>query len=160
MRLSVSATTRSRRKNEKHGRDYFFLDKQEFRRELAGGGFLERTDNFGDLYGTPKGFVLRAIGRGEDVLLAIDVKGASQVRKIFKDAVLVFVLPPSMGLLRKRLKARRTETKEAEARRLTMARKEIGQSKRYDYAIVNDDLKKAVETLKSIIVAERNKIRR
>ena len=158
--FSVSATTRRPRSAERNGKDYMFIEKKEFKRLLAKKEFLEWTDNFGDLYGTPKRFVLNNLAKGRDVMLAIDVKGAMRVKKIFRDAVLVFVLPPSLGLLKRRLKARKTETREAAAKRLLIAEKELACAGNNDYAIVNDDLAETVEALKSIIIAERNRITR
>ena len=157
---SVSATTRRPRSGERNGRDYIFISKDRFKSLKKKNKFLEWTNNFGDLYGTPKGFVKKAISQGRDIILSIDVKGAMQVRRLYKDAVLIFLLPPSLKLLKRRLKKRRTESRETAARRLRVARRELGYLQRYDYAIVNDSLKKAVEALRSIIIAERNRIRK
>jgi len=158
--FSVSATTRKPRPGEKNGRDYIFLDKDEFKRRLLRRNFLEWTDNFGDLYGTPKRFVMETVAKNRDIILAIDVKGAMRVKRILRGAVLIFVLPPSLGLLKRRLKARKTETKEAERRRLSIAEGELGCYKKYDYAIVNDEVTKTVARLKSIIIAERHRVNR
>jgi len=160
IKYSVSATTRRRRPGESNGRDYYFLPKREFKRLIARNKFLEWTNNFGDLYGTPKDFVSKAIFNGKDIILSIDVKGAMQVKKMRKDAALIFLSPPSFKLLKNRLKARRTENKRTMSRRLKVAKKELTYLNRYDYIIVNDNLTKAVNTLKSIIIAERNRIRR
>ncbi len=155
---SVSVTTRKRRNGERNGRDYIFLSRREFRGLLAKGNFLEWTDNFGDLYGTPRKFVVDTVSRGEDVILTIDVKGAMQVKRARADAVLIFLLPPSFALLQKRLRKRRTESGESVARRLKVARKELQFLKKYDYAVVNDNLTKAVDTIKAIVIAERKRI--
>ena len=160
VKYSVSATTRSPRSNEKNGRDYIFISRDKFRHLKAKNKFLEWTDNFGDLYGTPRDFVEEAISKGRDVILAIDVKGAMRIKKTRKDAVSIFLLPPSFELLKKRLKGRRTEDGRTMARRLKVAKRELGYSKRYDYAIVNNNINKAVEALRSIIIAERNRVRR
>ncbi|MFH1753747.1 MAG: guanylate kinase [Candidatus Omnitrophota bacterium] len=160
VRYSVSATTRSPRKNEKSGRDYIFLSKDEFKKMRAKGKFLEWTNNFGDLYGTPKAFVKKTISSGKDVLLAIDVKGAMQIKKMEGSSVLMFLLPPSLRLLEKRLRGRNTEGRETIARRLRIARRELSYSKRYDYAVLNNSLRDAVDTVKAILIAERNRIRR
>jgi len=156
---SVSATTRQPRAGEKDGADYIFLSEKKFKRFVQEKNFLEWTDNFGKLYGTPKGFVDRALKRGEDVILPIDVKGAMRVRKLYSDAVLIFVVPPSFALLKKRLMRRKTEGREAAAKRLATAKKEMTFVKKYDYAIVNDNLKRAVGVLKSIIAAERSRVK-
>ena len=156
--FSISATTRSPRANEKDGADYIFLSKERFKDLRAKKRFLEWTNNFGDLYGTPKGFVDKAISGGKDIILAIDVKGAMQVKRLKKDAVLIFVLPPSLKMLKRRLRNRKTETKETVTRRLRIAKRELAYRKRYDYEIVNDNLAKAVAALKAIIIAERNSV--
>lgn len=156
---SVSMTTRKPRRNERGGRDYAFVNKEEFRRLAQRNNFLEWTNNFGALYGTPKRFVLEALSKGKDVVLSIDVKGAMQVRRLYKTAVLIFLLPPSLRLLKKRLRMRRTEDKEGYKRRLKAAKRELAYSDRYDYAVQNDKLAKAVGALKSIIITEREKVR-
>ncbi|NQT07193.1 MAG: guanylate kinase [Candidatus Omnitrophica bacterium] len=158
IKYSVSATTRTPRKGEVNGRDYHFFLKARFKRLIKSGKFLEWADNFGDLYGTPKNFVLNNIKRSKDVILAIDVKGAMQVKKMYKKAVLTFLMPPSMDVLKKRLKKRKTEKGRGLARRLKVAKKELAYLKRYDYVVVNDSLVRAVETFKAIITAERNKV--
>ena len=157
---SVSATTRRPRKAEKNKRDYYFLKEPDFKRLLRRGEFLEWTDNFGDLYGTPRRFVGGAISKGKDIILSIDVKGAMAVKKIYKDAVLIFLLPPSMKILEKRLKGRKSEGREMVFKRLRAAQKELSYLNRYDYKIVNANLAKAVKTLKAVITAERNRRRK
>lgn len=154
IKYSVSATTRQPRPNEKDGHDYRFLKREEFERLASEGKFLEWADNYGDLYGTPRDFIEETIAGGDNIILSIDVKGAMQVREISKDAVLVFLLPPSIELLEKRLKDRRTEDSKTTARRLEVAKKELECADKYDYRIVNDSLPKAVSALKSIIMKE------
>jgi guanylate kinase len=158
IRYSISATTRAPREGEKNGRDYIFISRKRFKALISNKSFLEWEDNFGHMYGTPRRFVERATARGEDVILAIDVKGGMKVKKLRKDAVLVFILPPSIAMLKRRLKKRKTETTEAAARRLRVAKKELALSGKYDYAIVNDNLAKAVEAFRSIVIAERNRL--
>lgn len=158
IKFSVSATTRNPRAGEKNDKDYIFLTKPEFIARLRKRGFLEWANNYGNLYGTPRDFVKKNIVRGKDVVLSIDVKGAMQVKKVVRDAVLIFILPPSMGVLKKRLKSRNTEGARTFNKRMKVARKELTYLKKYNYVIVNDSLAKAVEALKAIIVAERNKI--
>jgi guanylate kinase len=160
IRYSVSATTREPRPGEKNGRDYYFLKKSEFERLIKKKGFLEWTHNFGDLYGTPKNFVMKTVSKGKDVILSIDVKGATQIKKLYKDAVLIFVSPPSMKVWKRRLRKRRTETRDVLRHRLRVAKRELAYLKRYDYNIVNDSLKEAADALKSIIIAERNRVKR
>ncbi len=156
--LSISMTTRLPRNGEKEGRDYFFVTERKFKDIISKNGFLEWTKNFGFYYGTPKKFVVGRINKGEDVLLSIDVKGAINVKKIFKDAILIFILPPSIEILSKRLVRRMTDSRQDIKRRLSIAKKEISYLNRYDYKVVNDDLKKALEELRSVIIAERCKI--
>lgn len=160
IQFSVSATTRLPRVGEQDGKDYYFLKKNAFKRLIRKNGFLEWAENFGNLYGTPKEFVLNAISKGNNIILPIDVKGAMQVKKIYKNAVLVFLLPPSMKLLKNRLKKRKTEEVRTLTHRLEVAKKELTYVNKYDYTIVNDRLDKAVETFKSIIAGERNKNRK
>lgn len=158
IKYSISATTRKRRVGEVNGRDYYFLQRKEFQRLIKRDKFLEWADNFGDLYGTLKASVKKAVSKGDDIILSIDVKGAMQVKGLCKDAILIFLLPPSFELLKMRLKKRKTEGKKMLAQRLKVAKKELTYLNRYDYVIVNDSLAKAVDALKSIIAAERNKI--
>ncbi len=158
--FSVSATTRSPRANEKNGRDYIFLSEERFKKLRAQGKFLEWTHNFGDLYGTPKNFVKKILSSGKDAVLAIDVKGAMQIKKMERPSVLIFLLPPSFELLKKRLKSRRTEDKKTITKRLKIAKRELSCSNRYDYTVINNNLHEAVDTVKAIITAERNRVRR
>jgi len=152
---SVSFTTRLPRKGEKNGRDYFFVTKKEFEKKIKRNNLLEWARNFGYYYGTPKDKILRLLDRGVDVILAIDVKGAMKVKKLYPDEVFIFILPPSISGLRSRLKRRRTDNSLGISMRIKIARKEIS----YAHTLVNDDLKTAVNTLEAIIIAERCKIR-
>lgn len=155
---SISATTRRPRADEKNRRDYYFLKKEDFIRLMRRNRFLEWANNFGDLYGTPKDFVKKTISKGKDVILSIDVKGAMQVKRAYKDAILIFLSPPSMEVLKRRLKNRNTEDKGVLLKRLKVAKRELACLHRYDYVIVNDNLARAVENLKSIIIVERSRI--
>lgn len=152
---SVSMTTRAPRDHEAAGRDYFFVTRREFLRRRGRGEFLEWANVYGDFYGTPRAFIETAIARGRDVLLSIDVQGARQVRKKFPGARLIFILPPSLAALRRRLLGRRTESAAVARRRLAWAKRELGEAGTYDYCVVNDRLPKALEHLKAIVVAER-----
>lgn len=152
---SISMTTRPPRPGEEDGVDYIFTGDRHFRREINKGGFLEYEENFGYLYGTPKDFVERNLKRGRSVLLNIDVKGAMKVRRAYPDrSVLIFILPPSLGELKKRLSLRRSDSPEVIAGRLKFARKEISYKSKYDYRIVNDNLEKAYKRLMAIISKE------
>ena len=153
IRLSVSMTTRNPRDGEVHGVSYYFATKDEFLQKIDAGGFLEYAEVFGNFYGTPKMEVLELLDQGIDVLLEIDVQGALQIKEVYPEAVLVFILPPSMEELRARLTGRGTETQDVVERRLGEAAKEISFVKEYDYAVVNDDLEEAIENVKNVIKA-------
>lgn len=154
---SISMTTRPRRKGEKNGRDYRFVSEKYFRGMIKKDGFLEYEENFGCLYGTPREFIQDNLKKGRDVLLSIDVKGAMKVRKAYpKESVLIFILPPSINALKKRLHSRSSEGEAAIRIRLGIAKKEIAYSKLYDYRIVNDRLDAAYRRLKKIIASESN----
>ena len=156
--LSVSMTTRAPRGNEEEGKSYFFVDKDRFREVIAEDGFFENVEVYGEYYGTPKAPVLACLDEGRDVILEIEVEGAAQTKLSMPDAILVFVLPPSLGELRKRIESRGTETDESIARRLERVAMEIGQIGNYDYFIVNDDLEEAIKDMIAIMRAERVRI--
>jgi len=152
---SISMTTRPPRPGEENGVDYIFTGDRHFRREISRGGFLEYEENFGYLYGTPKDFVEKNLNKGRSVLLNIDVKGAMKVRRAYPDrSVLIFILPPSLAELKRRLSLRRSDSPEVIAGRLKFARKEISYKSKYDYRIVNDNLEKAYKSFKKIISKE------
>lgn len=157
---SVSMTTRFPRYGETQGRDYFFVTEDTFRRTRSSGGFLEEALVFGRRYGTPRRFVERETRRGRDVLLLIDVKGAMQVKKRRSDAVLIFVMPPSLKELKVRLVGRSTEPAGEVKERLDTGRREMRVADRYDYVVENRDFKKAAAELEAIVTAERLKARR
>jgi len=152
---SVSVTTRPLRGNEKHRKDYAFVTKKEFLKRKRRGAFLESQTVFGYLYGTPKSFVKNALKKKRNVLLAIDVKGALVVKRLFPRAVTIFILPPSLQILQKRLTDRLTEGKKGLYKRLALAKKEMSYLKHYDYVVINDDLKKAIRKLEAILIAEQ-----
>ncbi len=155
MEFSVSYTTRKPRPGEVNGKDYFFVDRDTFERMIEEGDFLEWAEVYGNLYGTSKSQVLKALNEGKDVLLDIDTQGALQVKKNFPEAVLIFILPPSLKELERRLRSRGTDDEETIERRLKTARVEIERAPLYDYIVVNDVLEEAFEKLKSIVIAEK-----
>lgn len=155
----ASFTTRPPRRKEKNGRDYHFISGEEFKKRQAKGDFLEWSRPFGQRYATPKAAILRNIKRGRDVVLSLDVRGASFIRKQFKDAVLIYVLPPSLNALRKRLIGRSTDDSGEITKRFSQAKKDIANLNKYDYAVVNDDFGEAVDNLRAILIAERFKVR-
>lgn len=154
---SISCTTRPARAGERDGVDYYFLSDQEFERRVAAGDFLEWAWFCGHRYGTPKTFVAEHVARGETVIMDIDVQGSAQVKRNWPGAVRVFLLPPSLNELRKRLTRRGSETPESVAGRLRTARQELDAVSDYDYVIINDDVERAARSLEAIIRAERLK---
>jgi guanylate kinase len=155
LRFSVSHTTRAAREGETEGVQYNFVDRPTFEDMRERGLFLEWAEVHGELYGTSRAEYDRAAKDGVDLLLDLDVQGAAQVRKAFKDAVSVFILPPSYTDLERRLRGRGAENEGNFRRRLQAAGEELTLYKQYDYAIINDDLDRSVENLKSIIRAAR-----
>ena len=155
--FSVSVTTRTPRPGERDGVDYFFRSEEEFINMRDNNGFLEHAHVHGKYYGTPRDVIEQRCEEGLDTLLDIDVQGALQVKRAKPDAVLVFLLPPSMQELEHRLRSRGTETEENVLIRLGNATKELSFAKDYDYLIVNDTVKGSVERLSAIITAEHCK---
>lgn len=159
VKLSVSATTRALRPGEVEGVSYFFKTREEFERMIAAGEFLEYMDVFGtNYYGTPRSYVEQQLAEGNDIVLEIDVKGAMNVKRLCPEAVLVFIAPPSMETLKKRLVGRGTETEEAVERRTKEAFAEMRLMPEYDYAVVNDMLEDAVSSVETILKAERLRV--
>ena len=155
MEFSVSYTTRKPRSGEINGKDYFFVDRETFEKMIEEGDFLEWAEVYGNLYGTSKSQVTKALEAGKDILLDIDTQGALQVKKNFPEAVLIFILPPSLIELERRLRSRGTDNEETIEKRLRIAKGEIEKAFHYDYLVVNDVLEVAFEKLRSIITAEK-----
>jgi guanylate kinase len=151
LKFSVSHTTRLPRQGEREGVDYFFVDRPEFLRMVDRGEFLEWAEFNGQLYGTTRTFVLQRIEAGNDVILDIDVQGARQVKSTVKDAIAIFVMPPSFEELKRRLKARMLEPDDVIRRRLEIAKREILFYRDYDYIIINDVLENSIHLLESIV---------
>ena len=160
MLISISSTTRNPRENEIDGINYCFVTKQEFENLMHADALLEYVHVFGNYYGTPKKWVLDCVEKGKNVLLEIEILGAMKVKEKYPEAILVFVLPPSLKELKNRITARGTETVEQIENRMSRAMQEIKTIDKYDYFIVNDNLERAVEDLESIISAENNKVKR
>lgn len=154
---SISATTRLPRKEEEEEKDYFFISEKSFKNKVEKGEFLEWVKNFGYYYGTPRKKLLEQVRSGKDVILTIDVRGASQIRKQMPGSVLIFVAPPTFEDLTKRLKKRATDGAKEVSRRLRIAKKEMAYARKYDYVIVNDKVKNAAKSIKAIIMAKRCK---
>lgn len=154
----ITATTRAPRDLEKDGREYYFLGREEFLRRLHNGEFVESQEIYGNYYATPEKDLLKIINAGRDALLCIDVKGTLALKRLFPhDAVLIFIKVPDIKNLRERLQIRSSETKESLAKRLEIAREEMGYAKHYDYIVVNDVLKNALKKIAAVIIAERLK---
>lgn len=158
--FSVSWTTRSPRPGERDGREYRFTDRATFMRMAAEGAFLEWAEVHGELYGTARADVERALAAGRDVLLDIDVQGAAQLRERGEPARFVFLLPPDRATLERRLRGRHTEDEEQVARRLRNAAAEVRQFAAFDYVVINDDLERAAAELAAIVRADRARLDR
>jgi guanylate kinase len=158
--LSISCTTRVPRCGEREGINYFFRSEAEFKQLIREDEFLEYACVYGNYYGTPKSFVASKLAQGDDVLLEIDVQGALKAKKMFPDGILIFLVPPSMEELERRIRGRATESEEQISERLSKAKSEMAQVDRYDYVIVNDHVERVVEEIESIIEAEKLRVKR
>lgn len=159
LKLSVSATTRQPRNGEVEGENYYFLTHEKFNDMISKNEFLEYAQTYSNFYGTPKGPVMESLEKGQDVVLEIEMQGARQVKQIYPEAILIFVLPPSLNELESRLSSRGTETKEQMQERLSCAFEEIKQIKDYNYFIFNEtnrEVEAAIE-IENIISAEKNR---
>lgn len=152
---SVSCTTRAPREGERHGREYFFLSKEEFLKRVDEGDFLEYDEHFGNYYGTPKSFVKEML-ESKSVILEIDVVGALNAKKAFPDCKLVMIVPPSLEELKRRLIGRNSETEEEIEKRLSRLEYELSKKDEYDFVIVNDDLEEAIKALSDIVDINAN----
>ena len=160
LEYSISATTRSPRAGETDGVEYFFLTREEFKRKIDAGDFLEYADNYGNFYGTPRDKVLEQLNLGKTILLEIDVQGARQVQKNYPDGVFIFLLPPSIEELRRRITGRNSETEESIQKRLSIVNDELESGKSYNYVVINDEVEKAVDEICAILDAESLKVGR
>lgn len=157
VRLSVSATTRAPREGEEDGKDYFFLSRPRFEELVENGKMLEHAEYCGNFYGTPSEPIEAWQAEGCDVILEIEVQGGAQIKTKRPDCVSIFILPPSLEVLEKRLRRRGTDAEEAIQKRLATAKSEIAQAMHYDYVIINDDLEPAVEQVAEILRIEKLK---
>ncbi|PKM90950.1 MAG: guanylate kinase [Firmicutes bacterium HGW-Firmicutes-12] len=155
---SISATTRKARLGEVHGKDYFFYSKDEFLKMVEEDAFLEWAKVYDNYYGTPKLFVEEITSRGKDCILEIDVQGALQVKERKPEGVFIFIVPPSKEELIRRITCRGTENEKEVAKRMEKVDDEIALLPQYDYMVENDNLQKAVELIRCIILAERTRI--
>ena len=152
---SVSVSTRPPRTGERNGRDYFFMSKPAFERMIRKHELAEWANVHGHLYGTPRKFLDAKITLGYFPLLDVDVQGALQLKKKYPDGVYIFLIPPTLRELSRRLRERHTDSPEEIRRRLMAAKRELGVAQKYDYVVLNDDLDAAVERVKTILEAER-----
>lgn len=158
--LSVSTTTRAIRPGEKEGVNYNYVDKEDFLRKIDEGYFLEYTNYAGNYYGTPKKFIKEKIEHGTDVILEIEIEGAANIKKLIPEAIFIFILPPSLKVLLKRLKNRNTDSNEKIIERFHQTYKELNEVTKYNYVVVNDVLEDAINKVESIIKAEKCRVDR
>jgi guanylate kinase len=159
LRMSRSYTSRAARDGERDGVDYNFITREEFEAKVRDGAFLEWADIYGNLYGTGAADTEASLSGGEDLVLVIDVQGARQVRSRGLENIGIFVLPPTAAVLEKRLRGRSKDTEEQIARRLEVACREVEDFATYDYVVINDEVERCVDRLRSIVVAERARVR-
>lgn len=159
--ISTSMTTRKPRKNEMNGLDYYFISKEEFEKRIEEDKFLEYAIvHNNDYYGTPKDKINERLISGYDVILEIDIQGALKIKDIVKEALFIFIMPPSMKELKERLTKRGTETEEKILERFKTAYKEINEVTKYNYVVVNDEIEKATNKVEAIILAEKCRVDR
>lgn len=158
--LSVSTTSRKPRENDIPGVTYNFVTKEEFEKLIQEGYFLEYTNYVGNYYGTPKNKILEKINEGIDVILEIEIEGATNIKKLIPEAIFIFIMPPSLKALVKRLKKRGTDSNDKIIERFHTAYKEINEVTKYNYVVINDDLKDAITKVEAIIQAEKCRVDR
>lgn len=158
--LSVSATSRAPRDNDKEGVTYYFYTKEEFEKKINEGYFLEYAEYAGNYYGTPKKFIQEKLDKGIDVILEIEIQGAMQIKKLIPEALFIFIMPPTLEELKRRLVGRNTDSKEKIIERFKIAYKEINEVSKYNYVVVNDEVENAVNKISSIMTAEKCRVDR
>ncbi|MDP8236181.1 MAG: guanylate kinase [Candidatus Erginobacter occultus] len=156
---AITTTTRPPRPGEKNGVDYFFLTEEEFKEKLAQGRFFEHALVYDYYYGSGRDYVESQLEAGYDMILVVDVQGARSIRELGVEAVFVYLLPPSLSELRRRLEGRKTDAPEVIEKRFTRARDELDRYRDYDYCVINDELETAVADLESVIRAERCRVK-
>lgn len=158
--LSISCTSRKPRPGDEEGVTYYFLTKEEFEQKIDEGGFLEFALYNGNFYGTPKEHIEEKLCNGIDVLLEIEVQGALKVKEVVPEAICIFIMPPTMKELKKRLVGRKTETKDKILERFKRAYQEINELALYNYVVTNDEIKNAVEKMSAILISEKCRVDR
>lgn len=154
MAYSISCTTRQPRNGEVDGKNYFFKTREEFEKMIANDGFLEHADVYGNCYGTPKAYVMDQVAQGKDIILEIDPQGALQVKRNYPNGVFVFIVPPSLTELSKRIYNRGTDAVDVIKKRLSSATSELAYASRYDYIVVNDEVERATTKVNNIVSTE------
>ena len=160
VKISVSMTTRKKRNGEIDGSSYYFVDREYFEKKINSNGMLEYAEYAGNYYGTPKEPVDEMLNAGKAVILEIDVQGADKIKNIYPDVIRIFIMPPSVSVLQRRLRGRNTEDEETINHRLVIAKGEMRMALDYDFIVVNDSLEEAVKDIETIIDAERLKASR
>lgn len=158
--LSISCTSRDMRPGDKEGKSYFFISKEEFEKKIENGDFLEYAIYNGNYYGTPKEHIEEHLQKGEDVFLVIEVQGALKVKELVPESICIFIMPPSMKELRKRLVGRKTESKEKVLNRFKTAYQEINEVANYNYVVTNDEIDNAVAKIQAILISEKCRVDR
>ncbi|MDI6640825.1 MAG: guanylate kinase [Elusimicrobiota bacterium] len=158
--FSISVTTRKARPEEIHGKDYFYIQEEEFKNMISRDELIEWASVHNHFYGTPKKFLEDTINSGKDIILDIDVQGGRKIKQIYPDGVFIFILPPSWQVLEKRLYLRAQDDPETIKTRLENAKKELAYIDDYDYAVINDDLETAIREIQAIIQSEHKKFHR
>lgn len=158
--LSVSATSREKRPNEQEGVNYYYITEEDFKNKIKNNYFLEYTNYAGNYYGTPKEYIKEKINNGIDVILEIEIEGAMNIKKLIPEAIFIFIMPPSLKELVKRLKGRGTESNEKIMKRFHEAYKEINEVTKYNYVVVNDTIENATNKIEAILKAERCRVDR
>ncbi len=158
--ISVSCTSRNPRPGEVDGKDYYFLSKEQFIEKIDKGELLEFAEYAGNYYGTPKDVIEEKLEAGTDVILVIEIQGALKVKEKLEDTIFIFILPPSMRELKRRLEGRNTETKEAMFKRFQTAYQEINTVNKYNYVVINDVVEEAAKKVNAIILSEKSRVDR
>lgn len=158
--LSVSATSREKRPNEQEGVNYYYITEEDFKNKIKNNYFLEYTNYAGNYYGTPKEYIKEKINNGIDVILEIEIEGAMNIKKLIPEAIFIFIMPPFLKELVKRLKGRGTESNEKIMKRFHEAYKEINEVTKYNYVVVNDTIENATNKIEAILKAERCRVDR
>lgn len=158
--VSVSCTSRNPRPGEVDGKSYYFLTREEFEEKIKKNELLEYAEYAGNYYGTPKDIIEEKLNEGIDVILEIEIQGALKIKEKLEDTIFIFILPPSMRELKKRLDGRNTETKEAIFKRFQTAYQEINTVNKYNYVVINDEVEDAAKKVNAILLAERSRVDR